>query len=99
MSSINWFGTKGIKPITLNVIAYKGGSIADNAGAFSWTISGYEDAKFVKGLDTFINSNQTGVGGATTLGDLMGYFVFDVTNNTAQFVYGLSDITNQYGAS
>lgn len=95
----NWYVTRGMKPITLNVIAYKGGSIADNAGSFSWTVSDYEDAKFVKGLDTFINSNQTGVGGATTLGDLMGYFVFDVTNNTAQFVYGLSDITNQYGAS
>lgn len=92
----NWYGTRGIKPISLNVTAYQDGTIADDAANFNWTVTNYTDAKFVKGLDTFINSNTTD---PTALGDLMGYFVFDVANNTAQFVYGLGDITNQYGAT
>jgi hypothetical protein len=84
----NWFVTPGLLPIQLTATLYQGGTLAPSG--FTFSNSGYTKGRTIDGLSVFIESNygSTVVGGydgATAPGDLMGYFVFDAVNNTAQF--------------
>ena len=85
----NWYGTAGSTPVKLSADLYQGGSFS--ASGYSFTNSGYSAKRSVSGLDVYVNSNEgSGGAGATTLGDLMGYFVYDIQNNTAQFTNDIS---------
>jgi hypothetical protein len=92
----NWFVTPGLLPIQLNATLYQGGTLAPSAPispatvGFNFIHTGYTKGRTIEGLSVFIESNYGGtvVGGydgTTAPGDLMGYFVFDAVNNTAQF--------------
>lgn len=85
----NWYGSPGETPVVLNASLYQGGTFS--ASGYSFTNTGYSAKRVVSGLDVYVNSNETGDGeGATTLGELMGYFVYDIQNNTAQFTNDIS---------
>jgi hypothetical protein len=87
----NWFGTRGIKPVLLTADVYEGGTIAESTtpNTFSFVNTGYTKGRFIDGVSVFVDSSgQT----SQELGDLMGYFVFDTTDNTAQFRNDLTGI-------
>jgi hypothetical protein len=82
------YTTRGISPVLLSAILYQGGTL--NPSGFNFSATGYTDAKKVDGLEVYVNSAYgqiaiNGQDGSNTLGDLMGYFIFDAVNNTAQF--------------
>ena len=84
----NWYGTPGLQPIQLTATLYQGGALSPSG--FTFSNAGYTKGRTIEGLSVFIESNYGGavVGGfdgSTAPGDLMGYFVFDAVNNTAQF--------------
>ena len=84
----NWYVTPGLLPIQLTATLYQGGTLSPSG--FTFSNSGYTKGRTIEGLNVFIDSNygSTTVGGfngETAPGDLMGYFVFDAVNNTAQF--------------
>lgn len=76
----NWYGTAGIRPVKLNATLYQGGTISQSG--FSFVNSGYTRGRSIDGITTFIDSVSQA---PNTLGNLMGYFIFDAANNTAQF--------------
>jgi len=83
------YSTRGISPVQLSAILYQGGTIAGPT-SFNFTNSGYVNAKKVPGVEVYVDSAYgdiaiNGFNGATAPGDLMGYFVYDAVNNTAQF--------------
>jgi hypothetical protein len=87
----NWYGTRGIKPVLLTADVYEGGTIAESTtpNTFSFVNTGYTKGRFIDGVKVFVDSNSQS---PTVLGDLMGYFVFDTTDNTAQFRNDLTGI-------
>lgn len=84
----NWFGTPGLKPVLLDANIYQGGAL--NPSGYGFVNSGYSKARYIQGVSVFIDSNYSGDIAEKATGDLMGYFVFDVANNTAQFVNDLT---------
>jgi hypothetical protein len=89
----NWYTTRGAKAVKLTAKIYEGGTLA--LSSFSFVNTGYTKARAIDGLSVFVDSWEPGGGsgnGATALGDLMGYFVFDTVNNTAQFRNDLTGI-------
>jgi hypothetical protein len=80
----NWFDTPGSSPIKLSGVVYTGGTISSSG--YNFTNSGSTLTREANSVDTYINSNEIGTPGATTLGDLIGYFIYDFTNKTAQIV-------------
>jgi len=81
----NWFGTPGSRPIGVAATMYEGGSITVDAPNFSFINTGYSKIRYITGTSTFIDSNASGNAGATTSGDLIGYFIFDALNDVGQF--------------
>jgi hypothetical protein len=84
----NWYVTPGLQPIQLTATLYQGGTLAPSG--FTFSNSGYTKGRTIDGLNVFIESNYGssvigGFDGDTAPGDLMGYFIFDAVNNTAQF--------------
>ena len=84
----NWYVSPGLQPIQLTATLYQGGTLAPSG--FTFSNSGYTKGRTIEGLSVFIESNYGstftgGYDGDTAPGDLMGYFVFDAVNNTAQF--------------
>jgi hypothetical protein len=84
----NWFATPGLQPIQLTATLYQGGTLAPSG--FTFSNSGYTKGRTIDGLSVFIESNYggtaiNGIDGENAPGDLMGYFIFDAVNNTAQF--------------
>lgn len=90
----NWYlGTNpqtypGTKPVLLTANIYQGGTLSGPSN-YTFTINGATKTRFVEGLSVYIDSNT---GDPTTLGDLMGYFIFDAVNNVAQFRNDLTGI-------
>jgi hypothetical protein len=80
----NWFDTPGSSPIKLSGVVYTGGTISSSG--YNFTNSGSTLTREANSVDTYINSNEIGTPGASTLGDLIGYFIYDFTNKTAQIV-------------
>jgi hypothetical protein len=91
----NWYVTKGFNPINIKADMFVGGSRSISTPTI--TVSAFSDRKTVTGLDAYVNSTE-GAGppetGATTLGDLIAYFVFDTVNNTGQFFSTAQDLTD-----
>ena len=92
----NWYSQPGVKPVTLVAYIYEGGTISQTG--FKFTNTGYTKGRFIEGVkvnvDSFHGDNPAadGLDGAQALGDLMGYFVLDTTDNTAQFRNDLTGI-------
>jgi hypothetical protein len=94
----NWYGTKGFNPINISAELYVSGTrTLDRAGTKAITVTGFTDKKVVTGLDVYVTSTE-GAGppetGATTLGNLIAYFVFDSTQNTGQFFSTAQDLVD-----
>ena len=93
----NWWGSVGSTPVKLTGTLWNGGS--PSPSGYGWTNSGSPQARQINGLEVFVDSfhgsgtSEEGVGqaGETTLGDLMGYFVYDFTTNKAYFTNTLYD--------
>ena len=79
----NWYDTPGIQPIKLSGVLYTGGTTSSSG--YSFTNLGSTLTRQVNSVDVYINSNDN-VGGDTTLGDLIGYFIYDFASKTAQIV-------------
>jgi hypothetical protein len=84
----NWYVTPGLQPIQLTATLYQGGTLSPSG--FTFSNAGYTKGRTIDGLSVFIESNYgstaiNGIDGDNAPGDLMGYFIFDAVNNTAQF--------------
>jgi len=66
----------------LSAAVYQGGTFSPSG--FGFTNAVYSAKRVVSGLEIYVNVNDTDAGGQN-LGELMGYFVYDIANNTAQF--------------
>jgi hypothetical protein len=87
----NWYTQRGLRPVQLSAAVYQGGSVTTSG--FGFVVSNFTNGREVSGLQVYVNSffgEAGGNPGATALGDLMGYFIVDATNNTAQFVNNLN---------
>jgi hypothetical protein len=83
----NWYEEAGVKPVTLVANIYEGGTISQTG--FKFTNVGYTKGRFIEGVKVNVDSFSKD---PSVLGDLMGYFVIDTTNNTAQFRNELTGI-------
>jgi hypothetical protein len=88
----NWFITRGTQAVSLTAKLYEGGTTtATGSPTYNFTNAGATKTKTLAGLSVFVDSKHgasvesDGFNGATALGDLMGYFIFDTQDNTAQF--------------
>jgi hypothetical protein len=95
----NWYVTPGSTPVKLKASVYKGGTASINNTTKTFTITGQSSTRQITGLDVYLDSfhgedvnPEDGFDGATAPGQLMGYFVFDMRANTAQFILDLTDI-------
>lgn len=82
----NWYVTPSPDPAILSAALYQGGSMIKDG--FSWINTTATKRRNLGGLSVYVDSNEVGAGGnpgATTPGDLMGYFVFDAVENIGQF--------------
>jgi hypothetical protein len=87
----NWYTQRGLRPVQLSAAVYQGGTIAPSG--FGFTVSDYINGREVSGLQVYVDSffgDPGGNPGATAPGDLMGYFIIDAANNTAQFANNLT---------
>lgn len=87
----NWYGTAGYNPVQLTATMYQGGTFS--ISTFQWTNAGATGGRNLDGLQVYVNSNLTGTPAAYTLGDLMGYFVYDTQNGTGQFTTDYTQYT------
>lgn len=85
----NWFGSPGETPVLLSAAVYQGGTFSPSG--FGFTNAGFSAKRVVSGLEIYVNVNDSDAGGQN-LGELMGYFVYDIANNTAQFTNELGYI-------
>jgi hypothetical protein len=81
----NWFDTPGSTPVSLTADVYQGGSFS--ASGFSFVNGSAVAKRSVSGLDVYVNSQTTS---PSATGELMGYFVYDIGANTAQFTNDIS---------
>lgn len=85
----NWFVTEGSTTVKLDGVVYKDGSVSQSG--FGFIVAGATKTRQVSGVSVFVDSVYTstpsppGFTGETAPGDLVGYFVFDTVNDTAQF--------------
>jgi hypothetical protein len=97
-------GTFTVLSVTENSVSYLNATTGAQtvAGTVSTAVaeinmSGFTDKKVVKGLDKYVTSTE-GEGppetGATTLGELIAFFVFNTVNNTGQFFSTAQDLTD-----
>jgi hypothetical protein len=83
----NWFDTPGETPVLLSAAIYQGGTFSPSG--FGFTNTGFSAKRVVTGLEIYVNVNDTDTAGQN-VGELMGYFVYDIANNTAQFTNDVS---------
>ena len=88
----NWFNTAGTRPVLLTAKLYEGGTTTATGGpTFNFSNAGATKTRTLAGVEVYVNSKHgasveaDGFDGTTAPGDLMGYFIFDTTTNTAQF--------------
>jgi len=78
----NWYGTKGANPY-LSAYVYNGGTVQQDG--FNLYVAGSLEKSLIQGLTVTVNSNETDEAGETTLGDLMGYYVFETDTYKSYF--------------
>jgi hypothetical protein len=88
----NWYNTAGSQPVKLVAKLYEGGTTtATGAPTYNFTNAGATKSRTLAGVEVFVDSKHgganeaDGLNGATAFGDIMGYFIFDTQENTAQF--------------
>lgn len=81
----NWYNTPGFNPVYLQASMYQGGTFGSSG--FTFENTGYTTGRTLDGLKVYVSSNSTN---PQTLGDLMGYFVFDVQTSSGQFTLDLT---------
>ena len=82
----NWYSERGAKPVSVVAYIYEGGTMSQTG--FKFIISGYTRARYIEGVKVNVDSLSQDL----VLGDLMGYLVINVNDNTAQFRNDLTGI-------
>ena len=85
----NWYNIPSANPVKLVAKLYQGGTFA--LSGFGFTNTGYTKTRTLAGIETYVDSNYGGDDdgegdyGGNVPGDLMGYFVYDIVNQTGFF--------------
>lgn len=93
----NFYTTLADTPTVLRTVIYNGGT--PNLSGFTWRVDNYSGRVNIQGLSLYLQSNlgfdsvtQTEPGANPGIGDLMGYFVMDLTTYETYITNDLGDI-------
>lgn len=96
----NWYVARGQKPVQLLGVLYQGGTttrqespLGSATGPFGFTNTGATNSRELSSVGVYVDSLTDPSGpsnpGASVLGDLMGYFIYDTVTFEGQFVQQL----------